>query len=114
MKLNDTNTDATILAELGRRLARRRLELDLTQAQLADEAGVSKRTVERIEAGSSAQLASFIRLLRVLGLVPGLDLLVPDDAIRPMELLGRRGSKRRRARTKREPKESTWTWGDDG
>jgi len=43
-------TDDSVLAELGGRLARIRLDRNLTQAQLAEQAGVSKRTIERLEA----------------------------------------------------------------
>mgnify|MGYP000461714881 CR=1 FL=1 len=52
----------------------------LTQADLAHEAGVSKRTVERIEAGASAQMASLIRIFRVLDLMPALDRFIGWDA----------------------------------
>src|SRR5256885_5069911 len=64
MKLTTEMTDAAVLEELGARLHRRRIDADLTQAQLAEEAGVSKRTVERIEAGHSTDLAMLIRVLR--------------------------------------------------
>ena len=47
-------TDAAILAEIGTRIVARRLNRQWRQADLAYEAGVSKRTVERIEAGTSA------------------------------------------------------------
>ena len=55
MKLTTEMTDAAVLQELGARLHRRRIDANLTQAQLAEEAGVSKRTVERIEAGRSEE-----------------------------------------------------------
>lgn len=54
-------TDAAVLAELGDRLSRRRLQRNLTQAQLAREAGVSKRTVIRLERGESSQVTNLIR-----------------------------------------------------
>lgn len=47
-------TDEAVLGELGRRLAQVRLGKNLTQAQLAAKAGVSKRTVERLEVGGGA------------------------------------------------------------
>ena len=63
-------TDEAVLSELGSRLAQVRLERNLTQAQLAEQAGVSKRTVERLESGSVAtQLSGFIRVCRVLELL---------------------------------------------
>ena len=65
MRISSRNTDEAILQELGQRVARSRLNRNLTQARLADEAGVSKRTVERIEAGYSTQLSNLIRVFRL-------------------------------------------------
>ena len=114
LKLN-TITDDAVLEELGRRLGRRRLDLQLTQAKLAEQAGVSKRTVERMEAGAAAQTLSLIRVLRVLGLLQGLDQLIPDTGPRPMDLLKLKGKERRRASSSRTADRSgeVWSWGDD-
>jgi len=54
MKISKTLADDAILAEIGERVTRRRLDLQLTQADVAEQAGVAKRTLERIEAGASA------------------------------------------------------------
>ncbi len=43
MKIEGLLTASAILAELGGRLAQRRLALELTQEMLAEQAGVSKR-----------------------------------------------------------------------
>ena len=56
MQKNSRLADASVLTELGDRLARLRLQPTLTQAQLAREAGVSKRTLIRLEHGESTQL----------------------------------------------------------
>lgn len=54
---------------IGGRLTRIRLERNLTQVQLAVEAGIAKSTVQRLEAGAVAtQLSGLIRVCRVLGL----------------------------------------------
>lgn len=98
------HTDSAILAETGRRLARCRLNAGLTQSALAFEAGISKRTLERIEAGESVQLANFVRLLRALGLVENLAALVPPDEPGPMDLLRMRGKRRQRASSARATK----------
>jgi len=109
-------TDAVILAELGARLARIRLNRNLTQAQLATQAGVAKRTVERLEAGTvGTQLSGFIRVCRVLDLIERLDLLVPEPAPSPIERLKMAGRERRRASALRTTKPSTenWQWRDE-
>ncbi len=106
-------SDDAFLSKLGERLCRYRLRLGLTQAALADKAGISKRTVERIEAGSSAQLSSFIRLCRALDLLDDLDRLVPALALSPMEQLKLGGKQRRRASSQPpRPPTSAWVWGD--
>ena len=81
MKITSEASDAAVLEELGRRVARVRLEKNLTQAQLAERADVAKRTVERLEAGSVApQLAGFVRICRALDLVERFEHLVPELA----------------------------------
>ena len=109
-------TDAALLADLGRRIARQRLAREWTQADLAREAGVGKRTLERIEAGGSAQLVNLVRLFRALDLLPVLDQLLPDPGPRPMELLKLSGKTRQRApgrRRKQPPAGEPWSWGDE-
>jgi len=114
MKIEALLTDEAILAELGGRLARRRLELQLTQEMLAEQAGISKRTVERIETGATTQISSIIRILRVLGLLDRLETLVPEAGPRPMDLLKLKGKVRKRASGKRKPTdEIPWKWGDE-
>jgi transcriptional regulator with XRE-family HTH domain len=108
-------SDAAVLEEIGRRLARRRLDRDLTQADLAREAGVGKRTVERVEAGESAQLSTLIRIMRVLGLMEALDAAIPPSAPRPMDLLKLKGKERQRASGagSRPEGEPPWSWGEE-
>lgn len=109
-------TDEAILAGLGERIAQCRIELQLTQAQLAEQAGVSKRTVERIESGYSAQMSSLIRILRVLDLIENLVQLVPGPGPRPMDLLRQKGKIRIRAsskKTKSKRTENPWKWKED-
>lgn len=112
MKIDKLLSDDAILTELGRRLARRRIDMQLTQADLAHEARISKRTVERIEAGASAQMASMIRIFRVLDLAPVLDQLIPPAGPRPMDLIKIKGKQRQRASSSRKADgpDDGWTW----
>lgn len=116
MKILDVLTDEAILVEIGERLVRRRLELNLTQAALAKEAGVGKRTLERVEAGATAQLTTIIRLFRVLDLLPKLDQMLPESKPTPIEVMTRKGKVRKRASSsgRASKTEASWTWGDDG
>ena len=115
MKIAKDLTDEVVLAEIGARIAGRRLALGLSQAEVAEQAGVGKRTLERIEAGESAQVSSFVRILRVLDALPGLETLIPEAGPRPMELLKRKGKVRQRAPGRRAllRPEKPWSWGNE-
>ena len=106
-------TDAAVLAELGERLSRARLNADRSQANLAKEAGVSKRTLERIEAGESTQFVSLIRVLRALGLGDRLDALAPEPRLSPLQQLKLEGKARERASRSAAAPTAPWTWGDE-
>jgi transcriptional regulator with XRE-family HTH domain len=104
MKITSELTDPAVLHEIGDRLERRRIDAGLTQAQLAEEAGLSKRTVERIEAGRSTDFVMLVRVLRVLKLLEALDQAVPDLPQSPLVLLKSRGRARKRVRhSQRQP-----------
>lgn len=120
MRIDQQLTDEAVLGELGERLARLRLQRNLTQVQLADEAGVDRKAVVRVEAGKPVQLLTLVRVLRALGHLDALDALVPAAQASPIELLELRGRSRQRARPRsqksspradeaREP----WRWGDE-
>ena len=113
MKIDGQLTDSAVLQEIGARLSRQRIEAGLTQADLAAQAGLSKRTLERIEAGHGAELVSLIRVLRALRLADGLDRAVAELPPSPMALLKLRGKQRRRApraRPRAGALGAPWTW----
>lgn len=117
MKITTELTDMAVLHEIGERLERRRIDAGLTQAQMAEEAGISKRTVERIEAGRSTDFVMLLRALRVLKLLAALDQLVPDLPQSPLMLLKGRGRARQRVGHSRRSPDGTapkpappWKW----
>jgi putative transcriptional regulator len=116
MRLSKQLTDETILREMGSRLAAARLARNLTQAALAEEAGVSKRTLERLESGEVvARLSGLVRVLRALGLIDRLDALIPAPAPSPVEQLKLAGRQRKRASGGRKtgtPAARKWKWGE--
>ena len=115
VKIVKTLTDEAILRELGSRLAAARLDRNLTQIQLAEEAGVSKSTLQRLESGEVAtQLSGFLRVCRVLDLLERFEALLPEPTLSPIAQLKQQG-RRRRQRAKRSKESSAmakqWTWG---
>lgn len=85
--INQTLSDDAVLAELGQRLSRYRIDAGLTQQALAEKAGISKSTLERMEAGAASQLPNLIRVLRALDMLSMLDVAIPPPIPRPMALL---------------------------
>jgi transcriptional regulator with XRE-family HTH domain len=115
VRIDNELTDAAVTAELGGRLERLRLGRNLTQAQVAEAAGLGRRAVMRLEAGEPVALLTLLRVLRALGRLDALDALVPDTGPSPLELLALQGRARQRAR----PAPSgggeggPWRWGDE-
>ena len=115
MEIRTEFSDELILQEIGERLVRARLERNLTQAELAKMAGISKRTLERLESGAaSTQLTTFIRICRALGLLQGFDGFLPKPVASPVEQLKLQGRKRKRASGTRleKTRDKKWTWGE--
>lgn len=117
MKIEASLSDSVVLKELGERLAQTRLERNLSQERLAAEAGVSKATVERLEAGEPVKSTSLIRILRALGRLEALDQLLPEPLPSPIERIHLRGRRRQRARSPRSgpgsEEKGPWRWGDE-
>lgn len=117
MKIEASNSDQAVLKEMGERLARTRLERNLSQELLAKEAGVSKATVERLEAGDPVKSSSLVRVLRSLGRLEALDQLVPEPLPSPIERLRLQGRRRQRAGSPRAGQVTAevgpWRWDDE-
>lgn len=117
MQLQDYLSDEAILSELGSRLARLRIESELTQEELANKSGISKPTVARLEQGMPVQTTTLIRIFRTLNLLSSLDGVILAESIRPMDTLLQQGKKRQRVRKSGEhagPKpKKPFVWGDE-
>jgi transcriptional regulator with XRE-family HTH domain len=114
---NNTQTDFSIAspevvaAALGERLEQIRLARNISQADLAEEAGVSRSTVARLaRPGQGISLDSFIRIMQALDLAHHLQALLPDPSVRPLDRV-KLHAERRRASGRRQRTEP-WAWGD--
>ncbi len=104
-------TTAIWTEELGERLKQARLNLDLTQTEVAHRAHITRKTVIQAEKGK-VQLEQFIAILQALNLSDQLNLLLPPQPISPLQLAKLQGKKRQRA-SKQQPSqtqdnEPTW------
>ncbi|MEX2381862.1 MAG: helix-turn-helix transcriptional regulator [Opitutales bacterium] len=115
MKIKAQMTDGKILELLGERLAGLRLEKNRTQSELAEEAGIGLRTLQRLESGEAAtQLSGFVRVCRALGLVERFDALVPEPEPSPIAKMKLKGKTRKRASGLKfsGDEKGKWMWGE--
>ena len=94
-------SDRAVLRELGGRLRRARLERNRTQRWVAEQAGLNRMTVAKVERGVPAGLLTLVQILRALGMLDELDGFLPDPGVSPLELARRKGRERRRASRER-------------
>ena len=72
---------------LGGQLQALRLSKNLDQITTAEKAGISEKALRNLEAGRGSNVASFLRVLKALESLDGLDLLVPKPLVSPLALL---------------------------
>ena len=112
MRFDEQSSDKSVLKEIGSRLLQVRLDRNLIRTDLAEQAGISRNTIERIESGESIQSINLIRLCRALGILGRFEAVFPPPTLSPIEQLKLQGKKRRRASKKRPETKDTWSWGD--
>ena len=106
-------TSRSLRTELGSRLARQRLARNVTQAALAETAGIGLRTLRRVEAGDPSSFDSVMRVVIALGLEDALMTGIPALEVSPIERVESRGRERRRARpAKSRVSDESWSWSD--
>ena len=103
----DVITDQSALKELGRRVQIQRLNLNLSQTQVAGKAGVSRRALQHLESGRVCTLVLLIRVLRALGKMDALDAFLPEPGLSPLQLAKLKGRERKRAGGMRQKKGKT-------
>ena len=99
------------IKELGQKIKLYRIMKGMSQQELEDKTGVSKRSISRLEQGESVQLENLFKILVALDLGENIDLLVPDQTKRPVFYLERSVDKPKRVRRKKEKK--AFKWGDE-
>ena len=109
MKFDIVMTEDEALHEAGYRLAQIRLGRNLSQVELAAKAGISKRSLERLEAGSgSLRLNVFFLVCGALGLIPGFEALLPEPQMSPQDILAARKVPQRAHKRKSDKMKEKW------
>lgn len=100
------------ITELGQKIKIYRIAKGMSQQDLEDQTGVSKRSISRLEQGESVQVDNLFKILVALELGDNIDLLVPDQTKRPSYYLEKEEDKRQRVR-KKTGKKKEFKWGDE-
>ena len=112
MDINNYNSDQETLKELSIRVQRQRINMQLTQAQLAQKAGVSLKTIANLEKGQDVKLSILIKVLRAENLLANINLLVPESLTSPFDYL-KLNKPRQRVRFSKKANTEDWKWSDE-
>ena len=106
-------TDLAIVEQIGKFIKHIRLSKNLTQEQLANEAGLNRWTVSQIEKGESVTLTSLIQLLRALDVLYVLENFEVKEVISPLAYAKLKKEQRERAsgiKTKKTDSDNDLGW----
>ena len=110
--MGNTNTnwvqmsDAAIIHKIGSFIKHTRTQINKTQAQLAEMAGLNRWTISQIENGESITLSSLIQVLRALDCLYVLNDFEVTEIISPLEYAKLKKSKKERVRNKTTKKDN--------
>ena len=88
-----------------------RIMKEMSQQDLEDKTGVSRRSISRLEQGESVQVDNLFKILLALELGENIELLVPDQTKRPSFYLEKADDKPKRVRKRTE--KGKFKWGDE-
>jgi transcriptional regulator with XRE-family HTH domain len=108
-------SDTQIEQELGNRLKNHRLDLNLTQEEVAERSGLSRRTISAIENGEGSTLGTLIAMLRALNALDTLESFLPDPGISPIAMTSMLQDAPRKyaSKPRKTPPATPWKWGDE-
>jgi transcriptional regulator with XRE-family HTH domain len=99
------------IKDLGQKIKLYRIMKEMSQQDLEDKTGISKRSISRLEQGESVQLENLFKILLALDLGENIELLVPDQTKRPSFYLEKSDNRPKRVRKK--TKKNAFKWGDE-
>ncbi len=107
-KIRNAMTDEAIAKELGQRLARVRINANVTQDELAEAIGIDRGRISRLESAGSGKLFTVVAVLRHLDRLDLLEQWLPEGTtISPLKQLEsemKKPSERKRVRKSRTSK----------
>ena len=108
--MNNKKDYQEYIRELGQKIKTYRIMKEMSQQDLEDKTGVSRRSISRLEQGESVQ-DNLFKILLALELGENIELLVPDQTKRPSFYLEKADDKPKRVRKRTE--KGKFKWGDE-
>lgn len=93
--MQTSHTLAELEAVLGEQVKKLRLSRNIDQTLLAERAGISRRALQNLEAGTGSSVASLLSVVRALGREDWLSLLAPATTINPLTMVRARRERQR-------------------
>ncbi|WEK36053.1 MAG: helix-turn-helix transcriptional regulator [Candidatus Pseudobacter hemicellulosilyticus] len=90
-------SDSAIIREIGEFVKAKRIDRNLTQDEVAEQAAVSRSTLSLMERGQNTALANLLKVLRVLDALYVLSQFKVTEPISPLQLAKEEERKRKRA-----------------
>lgn len=106
-KIRSAMTDEAIAKQLGLRLARVRLNANVTQNELAEAIGIDRGRISRLESAGSGKLSTVVAVLRHLDRLDLLEQWLPEvttvSPLKQLESEMKKPSERKRVRKSSTP-----------
>ena len=93
-------SDTALIGQMGAFIKGKRIDRNLTQAQLAKTSGLNRWTISQIENGESINLSSLIQMLRALDCLYVLSEFEHKEVISPLEYAKLKKKQKTRVRNK--------------
>ncbi len=94
-------TNVTIVKELCKSIKQMRLNQNLSQEELAENSGVNRVTISRMETGQAINLLTMIQLLRALDRLDLLNTFIIEPEISPIMVMEEQSKYRKKASSPR-------------
>ncbi len=112
MRITGSENEKAVLIELGQRIRQHRIQLGITQAELAEKCGISSSTETRIESGDDSKISNDIKILSGLDMLENMDIMIPE--VQPdFKSIFEKKKIKQRVKPRKKNSEAGWTWGED-
>ena len=114
MKISFYSSNNEVLSEIGNRIKSQRIAMNMTQKEMAERTNLTQKTISNLENGKDVSFSTVIDVLRCLGQLQGLDMAIPEQSIRPSQIITGEKPRERVSKSHAQKNENKiWKWGDE-